>query len=441
MNSGWVCLGHLLHLTLRLTPALAVLAALAGFMFISGSSSPHVNAANPASTDFAMEVVGAPGCTTDADPPEASCNAPSGTFTVRVRLNSLGDLDDYSGFQTRLNHSDGLTFRDSRVLGIWPDCGIPARYLDSSHLLVGCVVGIGQPASTYLGPIAEADFDCPSTPSPEEITLIHDGRSIGLGLAEGTHIVDTLAANIHFDKDPNEVLTINCTEPPLPPTRPHVRGIMGVDCDASTPGIQSECSYGIGEEFAVHIHIVQPPTDGYLWIAVTLRWNDGQLDYLPAASFADEVLWPACDVFDDILPPTSTTLKRACVATSLSSGDMTTGPILKFKFRCIEASSTPLKLVGNFNGGTFLGSASGDSSDVFVSDAAIACREASDVLGASVQGSQAAPPRSLPSTGASARSSAAWWPLMPATLLLFGAASIVGGWSLQRNAPRRRGTN
>ncbi|MEX1255177.1 MAG: hypothetical protein WEE64_12635, partial [Dehalococcoidia bacterium] len=304
-----------------------------------------------------MEVVGVPGCDTNQNPPTASCNAPGGTFTIRVRLNAISGLIDndhdgaagYTGAQARLNFSAGLTFREGRALGVWPDCVDSQSLLTPGSFLIGCVTGFGVPESSFLGPIFEVDFDCPETPGVAQIGMPLSGPT------SESHVIDDVF-NPVLDKGPSpETLTITCTEPPPPPPPPPISGGMAVDCNAVAPGIQSHCIYGVGTQFDIQIHLTEPPTSGFVQFGMRLGWQNPPLDYLPASNPADEALWPHCQLPSRILPAADS-VEFGCVAVALPAGDTTTGPILRFRFQCTGEGQAQLSLV---DGNTFLDTAAG----------------------------------------------------------------------------------
>ena len=360
---------------LALLPLAAALAALVPNWDHDGSG--QIEAAGSPSVDLSMEVVGSPGCDTNADPPEGSCDAPAGTFTVRVNLNSLDGLPDadgdtesgYKGVQIRLNFSQGVSLREARMIGVWPDCAITAISSTEDSLLMGCVTGIGANESTYLGRVLEADFDCPPTPSTEELALLHgSGASFILDEARG----------VAMDKDPSpETLTIDCGEPPLPPLPPPSPGAVALDCDASTPGIQSECSYAPSATFGVQIHVTEPPTSGFIRFQATLVWSGPQLGYLPTIDPADEALWPHCDSLARDLR-VDHSVSFGCVAGPLPAGDTSIGAVLEFRFRCEEDGTS---MIGPTLPDTFFGIAAGGNARPALAGAAVTCGSQFDLAG------------------------------------------------------------
>ena len=358
-------------------------------------ASHQAEAADTPNVDLSMEVVGAPGCNTDADPPEGSCDAPAGTFTVRVSLNSIEGLQDwdgdgtagYRGVQVRLLFSEGMSFREMRMVDVWPDCASTAIFQAEGTVLMGCIIGIGANASVYLGPVLEVDFACPSTPSEVEIALLLRGLETEPPDRE-SHVIDELNFPI-LDMGPSpETLTIDCTEPPLPPPPPPSPGAMALDCDASTPGVQDDCSYSTGSTFDVQVHVTEPPTSGFLRFQVVLGWDNPPLVYLPAAAPADEALWPHCDAMSRELPSTSS-IAFGCAAGSPSSGDTAVGPVLQFQFQCQQDGIASVGLFRSFAADTFFLIAAGGIVYPDVTGATVTCGPQFDLAGLSQQELQA----------------------------------------------------
>lgn len=179
-------------------------------------------AAGGDAVDLAIELVGT-ACNTKNLANANTCNlTPDQNFTIRIRLNSFaGALSPgYAGVQGRLTWTPGLTFINRTGIAevIWPDCDIPLEFKGPGETsLVGCNIGPGQPLSVYLGGIIEMDFDCGPPGGPihqETVTLVH-------GEPVDSYIVDQIS-NAIVDKDPNEVLTINCGVPPTPSPTPTI---------------------------------------------------------------------------------------------------------------------------------------------------------------------------------------------------------------------------
>ena len=119
-------------------------------------------------------------------------------------------------------------------------------------------------------------------------------------------------------------------------------GAIVVDCDASQGGIQSECTYLPGSSFNIQIHITQPPAGGYNSSSAKVRWTEGEVNYLPTASEADESLgFPNCTIAarinntqDPINPDPSVLFS----CTPFPAGLFTnTGAFLTFEFQCKSA--------------------------------------------------------------------------------------------------------
>ena len=134
------------------------------------------------------------------------------------------------------------------------------------------------------------------------------------------------------------------------PTARALDGSVAVDCDASAGGIQSNCAYAIGATFDVQIHVMGAPTAGYYSHQMKLGWGDAQLDYLPTSNPTDENLWNDCTLplrLDNRSgnPPDSSVLFGCSPLPPLRTGEVGTGAILQFQFRCLQAGNGSLKLV------------------------------------------------------------------------------------------------
>ena len=71
-------------------------------------------------------------------------------------------------------------------------------------------------------------------------------------------------------------------------------GIVAIDCDSTTEGIQDSCVYDTGDTFLVQIHIVEAPPDGYTGFELHISWTVPQLAYRPSEEFEDEFLEQRC---------------------------------------------------------------------------------------------------------------------------------------------------
>src|SRR3990172_6002802 len=67
---------------------------------------------------------------------------------------------------------------------------------------------------------------------------------------------------------------------------------MAVDCDASTPGIDTACTYGPGASFHIAVDVTNPGS-GYTAYQVKVLWDDANLEYIQGNINAEN-LWPDC---------------------------------------------------------------------------------------------------------------------------------------------------
>jgi hypothetical protein len=386
------------------------------------SATPNpTEAAGPPNPDMSMEVVGVPGCTTDQDPPAASCNAPAGTFTIRVRLNSIARLPDddgdgkagFLGFQARVLLTGGMTVREVRTLSIWPDCAFPHLNLQPTDRLLGCITGIGANESTYAGPVAEVDIDCPQAPGVGQVTMRPGTPLDSLILSDGnTGIVD---------KDGLEILTVACSEPPLPPPPPPTGGSFAVDCDAGSPGVQVACAFGSGAALKVLVHVAGAPTGGYIYFGIALGWDGSVLGHTPTTDPAEEALWSHCDLASRPVQPSPDVTQLDCQPIALPVADTYVGPVAEFEFRCEEPGVAAISLLEP-GGLTIFGLGAGGVRTPDVADGTVTCTEALAVGGTGSLPDVAG----LPASGGT-----------PIGLLatVAGAAAIVAGggaWVLRR---------
>ena len=65
-------------------------------------------------------------------------------------------------------------------------------------------------------------------------------------------------------------------------------GVVAIDCDGMTEGIQETCVYDTGETFLVQVHITEVPPDGYNGFELRVSWTVPQLAYRPAEEFEEE---------------------------------------------------------------------------------------------------------------------------------------------------------
>ncbi len=71
-------------------------------------------------------------------------------------------------------------------------------------------------------------------------------------------------------------------------------GVVAIDCDGATEGIQENCTYDTGETFLVKVHIAEAPPDGYNGFELHVSWTVPQLAYRPSVELDEEFLEPGC---------------------------------------------------------------------------------------------------------------------------------------------------
>lgn len=71
-------------------------------------------------------------------------------------------------------------------------------------------------------------------------------------------------------------------------------GVVAIDCDGATEGIQEDCIYDTGDTFIVQLHITEAPPDGYNGFELAVSWTVPQLAYRPSDEVEDEFLEQGC---------------------------------------------------------------------------------------------------------------------------------------------------
>jgi hypothetical protein len=232
---------------------LLVVLLVAALMLGWGLGARQAEAGAPQGTvDLYIEVATA-GCDTDVGP--TTCNVNVGTsFMVTLQFKSKSGLNGtggYIGWQARLTNSLGMPYQDRPGTAeiVWGQGVFPVDSPGVDTYIAGDVTSILPPFPTtnYLGPMMEVDYDCTTSPSAgHTITLVH-------GQPADTHIVDEFVQRIVDGgptPNPDEVLTINCVEPPLPtplptpppPPPPPVGGIVETLTGGDSPAEGSASS-------------------------------------------------------------------------------------------------------------------------------------------------------------------------------------------------------
>jgi hypothetical protein len=126
-------------------------------------------------------------------------------------------------------------------------------------------------------------------------------------------------------------------------------GILAVDCAGAAEGIQSSCSYRRSEAFAVQLHVVAAPAEGYASIDGGLAWQPAILGVdLPSleALFSDCAL-PLVTFDFAPVPP----LPLNCVPASVPAEPrFTTGPAFQVDMTCDETGEAALTLLDDITG-------------------------------------------------------------------------------------------
>jgi hypothetical protein len=158
-------------------------------------------------------------------------------------------------------------------------------------------------------------------------------------------------------------------------------GAMALDCDASTPAIDTACSYGPGATFSIIVNATAANSGGYAAYQAKVRWADATLDYLPAADPATENQWLACAPpagFPgrvDNQPGDPSVLPGCATAVTGTY----TGALVKLQMQCQTPGTTALTLVpsaGDSQGGSVFFDAFGSPiiPDPALTNASVTCQ-------------------------------------------------------------------
>ena len=122
-------------------------------------------------------------------------------------------------------------------------------------------------------------------------------------------------------------------------------GAVAADCDATTAGVQANCSYPAGASFEIQMHITEAPSTPYSVYQIKVRWDQTVLGYLPDASLASENLWPDCVLpLRLITAPPDPAVTFACVGGFGAPGSTFTGVVTQFEFQCLPGVEGPSQL-------------------------------------------------------------------------------------------------
>ncbi len=158
-------------------------------------------------------------------------------------------------------------------------------------------------------------------------------------------------------------------------------GALVIDCNTVASGVQSACAYAAGATFSVRVNVAKAPAGGFFAHQTKVRWNDAQIDYLPASDLATENLWSSCTFpvrrDNQTGGPADPSVLYACVPfPQLAQGETAAGPILQLQLRCQQNGATSLTLVPRL-GDTQLGShfldANGSAIDPALTAATVTC--------------------------------------------------------------------
>jgi hypothetical protein len=125
-----------------------------------------------------------------------------GTFVMSFYLNTLPTIGngDYFGYYSKTLYT-GVTDTGTVDEDAWPECVFWGYNPGGGTLVMDCVVGIGQPNSTYTGRMFSQPFTCTADGT---LTLKHGENDTYLA-ADGAYVNE--------GEGTSETLNIDCVEP------------------------------------------------------------------------------------------------------------------------------------------------------------------------------------------------------------------------------------
>ncbi len=150
------------------------------------------------------------------------CTLGSGQpFTLAVMLVSVpvsGYIlaQSWVEFGTVLNHRATTEPEDELV---WPDCdqAIFVRVVRVTSTNHGCLTGLSQLPSSYVGPFVEISFECSTSASSSQVLLLPAGGPVAQG--SGALYVDGQDQELQIAPEVDG-LTVNCLDAPLGTSTP-----------------------------------------------------------------------------------------------------------------------------------------------------------------------------------------------------------------------------
>jgi hypothetical protein len=319
-----------------------------------GSSPTPTDTPPPGPTTGAMAV----DCDASTGGIQANCTyGPNATFSIAVHATDAGP--GYVGYQAKpswvdanLNYVEGILSDENQ----WPPCVFAARTDGPTFVTIGCA-GV-PPASTYTGELAVLQMQCQDA-GTTPLTLLPNPGGTNFVLEGGTEVNPALThASVTCQSGASPTPTD--TNTPLPSSTPTPTetpgptvGAMAVDCDASTGGIDSDCTYPAGAQFTIGVNATDAGP-GYVGYQTKTEWTNANLEYIPAVDFTTENQWPVscfqARTFDQSVDPSFVTY--GCAAGPPASNHI--GRLVILQMQCETEGTTALTLATGAGGTNFV---------------------------------------------------------------------------------------
>ena len=168
-------------------------------------------------------------------------------------------------------------------------------------------------------------------------------------------------------------------------------GVVAIDCDGATEGIQESCVYDTGETFLVQVHVAETPPDGYNGFELGVHWTVPQLAYRPSEQLEEEFLEQGCRTAKRgnqwvrrVRP--HPTVAYVCLNPSGSDIRLSAGVPVEFEISCWAEGTGTLSIGGGVStilwlGGVGVGSGPLDLIRPLKNGASVTCRPKSGQLG------------------------------------------------------------
>ena len=130
-------------------------------------------------------------------------------------------------------------------------------------------------------------------------------------------------------------------------------GVLQVDCDGATEGIQASCAYDVGETFPVQVHLTDVPPQEFNGFQLNLRWTAPQLSYIRSEFTEDELLEADCELGDRGVSVPSRIVSFVCLNPPVPDAEShQVGVPVEVTMKCLASGSGTL--TQDINGSTLL---------------------------------------------------------------------------------------